>query len=35
MCHFDNFIKLISLDNDCMFHFIIFNVSPESNEYNS
>ena len=22
MCHFDNLIKLISLDNDCMFHFI-------------
>ena len=22
MCHFDNPIKLISLDNDCMFHFI-------------
>ena len=21
-CHFDNLIKLISLDNDCMFHFI-------------
>ena len=22
MCHFDNLIKLISLDNDWMFHFI-------------
>ena len=22
MCHFDNAIKLISLDNDAMFHFI-------------
>ena len=22
MCHFDNLIKLISLDNDSMFHFI-------------
>ena len=22
MCHFDNLIKLISLDNDCIFHFI-------------
>jgi len=22
MCHFDNLIKLISLDNDRMFHFI-------------
>ena len=21
MCHFDDLIKLISLDNDCMFHF--------------
>ena len=22
MCHFDNLVKLISLDNDCMFYFI-------------
>ena len=22
MCHFDDLIKLISLDNDCTFHFI-------------
>ena len=22
MCHFDNLVKLVSLDNDCMFHFI-------------
>ena len=22
MCHFDNLIKLISLDNECLFHFI-------------
>ena len=25
MCHFDNLIKLISLDNGCMFH-VIFDV---------